>query len=240
MKKSWLNGSICHLWLQTDFHMSSAKRISIPLDESDMGIPPHFLEWFAFHLPTHLFVPSNSRPEAREAQFQFVPNPADWEPSRWASVPSFLTCIHAHSIQNTYRDFGYIERNRPAMNISQMGRSCREGQWDLRYRGLGWGSFRVVVSVRCETMRSPVPFLYCASSSCHACPFLFSVFLVLLFPFLFCIVPVLSCEFRRDDKRWQETRRDEKRWDCTHLSHFSLFVSPVILFFAAFQPLLPE
>lgn len=164
--------------------------------------------------------------------------------------PYMHTCIHAHSIQNTYGDFGYIERARPAMNISQMGRSCIERQWDLRYRGLGWGSFSGFGEMWNHAES-------CASSSCHACPFLFYVFLVLiLFPFFVCIVPSVLWtpkrwqemtrdkkrweEMRRDEERWEEIRRDEKRWDCTHLSHLSLFVSPVILFFAAFQPLLPE
>ena len=57
--------------------MSSTNRISIILDESDMGTSPGFLkDRFSFHLPTHPFVPRNARPEAREAQFQFVPNSA--------------------------------------------------------------------------------------------------------------------------------------------------------------------
>lgn len=89
-----------------------------------------------------------------------------------------------------------------------------------------------------------VLFLPCLSFPilCVSCPYSVPFFCFALF--------LLSCELRRDDKRWQQTRRDEKRWgkvrrdekrwDCTHLSHLSLFVSPVILFCAAFQPLLPE
>ena len=228
MKNSWF---ICHLCLQTEFHMSS-HRIC--------------LRMVCFSPPSN----SSLCAKKNKARGKGSSISICAKLSTLRTKPLGRTCIHAYKIHTGILDTLNVPDQRWiflrwAEVATTMGFALpRSGlrllqwfRWDVKPCG-----------VLC------VLFLPCLSFPilCVSCPYSVPFFCFALF--------LLSCELRRDDKRWQETRRDEKRWeemrrdeerweemrrdekrwDCTHLSHLSLFVYPVILFFAAFQPLLPE
>ena len=143
-----------------------------------------FKEWFAFHhLPT-----KKNKARGKGSSISICA-----KLSTLRTKPLGRTCIHA-----------YIERTRPAMNISRAEVATTMGFALPRsgLRLLQWFRWDVKpCGVLC------VLFLPCLSFPilCVSCPYSVPFFCFALF--------LLSCELRRDDKRWQETRRDEKRWE---------------------------
>ena len=185
MKNSWF---ICHLWLQTEFHMSS-HRIC--------------LRMVCFSPPSN----SSLCAKKNKARGKGSSISICAKLSTLRTKPLGRTCIHAYMhtctqhtkyirgfwIHWTYQTSDEYFSDGPKLHRTTMGFALpRSGlrllqwfRWDVKPCG-----------VLC------VLFLPCLSF-----PIPYSV------PFFCFALFLLSCELRRDDKRWQETRRDEKRWE---------------------------